>query len=312
MEATQQRFPQTLIEAVRYFTDLDVCVEFVAGLRWTDGPICPDCGNPSPYYLKTRRVWKCKNKTCNRQFSVKVGTIFEDSPIPLDKWLTGIWLIANAKNGISSHEIARSLGITQKSAWFLLHRIRLAMQTGTFEKFSGEVEADETYVGGLARNMHKKRRTRVVQGKPVANKTPVLGMMQREPRRVVAKVLPNTTGPSIHPEIRKQVDEGTNLYTDSHKSYVGLRDDYEHAIIDHAMGYVDGRVSTNGLENFFSLLKRGLHGTYVSVEPWHLSRYVDEQVFRFNEREKDDAGRFVKVLGMIAGRRLTYAEVTGK
>jgi len=148
-----KNLPRTLIEAIRYFSDQDVCVQFVAQLRWPDGPVCPSCGGTEHSYLKTRRVWKCK--ACKRQFSVKVGSVFEDSAIPLDKWLAAMWMIANSKNGVSSHEMARSLGITQKSGWFLLHRVRLAMQTGTFEKLDGEIEVDETFIGGKARNMHK-------------------------------------------------------------------------------------------------------------------------------------------------------------
>jgi len=150
-----ERLPTNLLEAIRYFQDLDVANDFVAALRWPDGPECPTCESTEVGFVKTRRLWKCRNKKCRRQFSVKVGTILEDSPIPLDKWLASVWLIANAKNGISSHVLGRSVGLTQKSAWFVLHRIRLAMQTGDFRKFSGEVEADETYIGGKARNMHR-------------------------------------------------------------------------------------------------------------------------------------------------------------
>lgn len=310
MKTNRRSLPKTLLEAIRYFSDLDVATQFVADLRWPNGFICPECGKKEFSYLTTRRLWKCKG--CKKQTSVKKGTIFEDSPIGLDKWLPAIWLIVNAKNGISSHELGRSLGIHQESAWFVLHRIRLAMQTGTFEKLSGEIEADETFVGGLARNMHKKDRTRKVHGKPVENKTPVLGLMQREPRQVVARVLPDVTGPSIHPQVRKHVAAGSSLYTDSNRSYLGLRNEYQHDIIDHAAGYVRGRISTNGMENFFSLLKRGLHGTYISVEPKHLGAYVDEQVYRFNARKKDDADRFAQVLGRAEGRRLTYKELTAK
>lgn len=149
------KLPGSLVEAVRYFADIEVATEFVANLRWPDGPICPDCGGREHSYLTTRRLWKCKNKSCHRQFSVKVGTIFEDSPIKLDKWLVAMWQAANCKNGVSSHELARTLDVQQKTAWFMLHRIRLAMQSGTIEKyadkFDGAVEVDETYIGGAAR-----------------------------------------------------------------------------------------------------------------------------------------------------------------
>jgi transposase-like protein len=260
-------------------------------------------------YLTTRRIWKCKG--CKKQYSVKLGTIFEDSPLGLDKWLPAVWLAANTKNGISSHELARSLGVTQKSAWFMLHRIRLAMKTGSLLKLSGEVEADETYVGGKARNMHAADRKRkgVVQGS-TSNKTIVFGMRQRD-GEVVATVVEDASRRSLQSEIHHTVRRGSVLYTDAWPGYKGIDQDFAHEVIDHAEKYVDGKVHTNGIENFWALLKRGLAGTYVSVEPFHLFRYLDERVFTYNLREDTDHGRFAAVLGSAAGRRLTYAEVTG-
>jgi transposase-like protein len=306
----QSKKPQTLIEAVRYFSDLDVCTEFVAKLRWPDGPVCPRCGCTEYSYLKTRRVWKCK--ACKRQYSVKVGTIFEDSPLGLDKWLPAIWLVANSKNGISSHELGRSLGITQKSAWFVLHRVRLAMQTESF-LLSGEVEVDETFIGGKARNMHKTVRERkgMSKGGGSIDKTIVLGHLERG-GKVRAEVIPNTKGETLKPRVHDAVKAGSAVYTDQWKGYHGLDALYSHETVDHVERYVDGRVHTNGIENFWSLLKRGLHGTYVSVEPFHLFRYLDERVFTFNQRGYTDYGRFETVLAAINGRRLTYAEVTGQ
>jgi transposase-like protein len=241
---------------------------------------------------------------------VKLGTIFEDSPLGLDKWLPAVWLIANSKNGISSHELARALGTTQKSAWFMLHRIRLAMQTGTFDKLDGEIEVDESFIGGKARNMHPSVRKRKITGTGGTDKCIILGIRQRggETR---AKVVPDTTRRTIHSEVRENVEEGASLYTDTYQSYKGLSGDYSHATVDHAERYVDGQVHTNGLENFWSLLKRGLHGTYVSVEPFHLFRYIDERVFAYNLRELDDYGRFATVLRAVTGRRVTYARLTG-
>jgi transposase-like protein len=303
------RQPKTLIEAVRYFSDLDVCTEFVAKLRWPNGPVCPRCGGTEYSYLTTRRLWKCK--VCKKQYSVKVGTIFEDSPLGFDKWLPAIWLIANSKNGISSHELHRALGITQKSAWFVLHRIRLAMQTGTFEKLSGEVEVDETFVGGKAINMHKAARARKIKGTGTGARTPVLGLIERG-GKVRAEVITDTKGKTLKPRVSKAVERGSAIYTDRHPSYNGLDAEYSHGTVDHAERYVNGRVHTNGIENFWSLLKRGLHGTYVSVDPEHLFRYLDERVFTFNLRDRTDYGRFEAVLGTVAGRRLTYAEVTGQ
>lgn len=301
--------PTTLIEAIRYFSDLDTCNEFVANLRWPNGPVCPRCGSVEHSYISTRRLWKCK--ACKKQYSVKLGTIFEDSPLGLDKWLPAVWLIANSKNGISSHELARALGVTQKSAWFMLHRIRLAMQTKSFLRLSGEVEVDETYIGGKARNMHKKDRERKITGTGSVNKTAVLGMIERG-GNVVATVVPSTSSRELQPEVHHTVRRGSVLYTDAWTAYKGLDEDFEHEVIDHAERYVDGRVHTNTIENFWSLVKRGLHGTYISVEPFHLFRYLDERVFTFNLRDRTDYGRFEAVLSAVSGRRLTYAEVTGQ
>ncbi len=300
--------PSTLLEAIRHFSDLDICTEFVAKLRWPAGPVCPRCGVTEYSYLTTRRVWKCKG--CKKQYSVKLGTIFEDSPLGLDKWLPAVWLIANSKNGISSHELGRALGTTQKSAWFMLHRIRLAMQTGTFNKLDGAVEVDETFIGGKARNMHKDVRKRKITGTGGKDKTVVLGVRQRD-GEMRAAVAANRKRDTLHSYVGEHVELGTAVYTDALESYSGLSHDFEHATVDHAERYVDGQVHTNGVENFWSLLKRGLHGTYVSVEPFHLFRYLDERVFTYNLRERDDYSRFEAILRAVTGRRLTWAEVTG-
>jgi transposase-like protein len=307
---SKKKQPQSLIQAITYFSDLDVCNEFVANLRWPNGPVCPRCGCVEYSYLTTRRLWKCKG--CKKQYSVKLGTIFEDSPLPLSKWLPAVWLIANSKNGINSHELARALGVTQKSAWFMLHRIRLAMQAESFERLSGEVEVDETYIGGKARNMHASERKRrgITKGRP-AHQTAVLGMVERG-GRVKAEVVPNVKASTLRPRVKDSVADGSAVYTDALASYNGLGVRFSHKTIDHAETYVDGRVHTNTIENFWSLVKRGLNGTYVSVEPFHLFRYLDERVFTFNLREGTDYGRFTAVLGAVADRRLTYAEVTGQ
>ncbi len=309
--------PQTLIEAIRYFSDPDVCQDFIVSLRWSDGTVsCPTCGREDVRYIATRRIWECKDKHAKRQFSVKVGTIFEDSPIPLDKWLAAIWIIANAKNGVSSYEMHRSIGVTQKTAWFMLHRIRLAMQSESFDKMDGEIEADETFVGGAARFMHQYR---IDRGKGKARgpigKTAVFGLLERHGpdghSRVRAKVMPNTRRTALIPEVRKNVERGSEVYTDAYRSYILLRGEFQHQVIDHAEKYVEGKVHTNGVENFWSLLKRAIKGTYVSVEPFHLFRYVDEQVLRFNLRKAHDGQRFARVTANIVGKRLTYADLTG-
>jgi transposase-like protein len=307
---TETREPRTLLEAVRSFSDPDVALAFVVGLRWPGGkPVCPRCGAMQHSFLKTRRIWKCK--TCRRQFSVKIGTIFEDSPLGFDVWLPAIWLVANSKNGVSSHEMARSLGITQKSAWFVNHRIRLAMQTGTFTKLDGVVEADETFIGGKARNMHKHVKARKITGTGGKDKTVVAGIMERG-GKVRAAVVPDTKRDTLQAGIRENVEPGAIIYTDAWRGYSGLGADYVHETVDHAEKYVEGKIHINGVETFCSLLKRGLHGTYVHAAPFHLFRYLDERVFTFNERGQDDLGRMLAVVGQIAGRRLTYARLTGK
>ena len=307
--------PRTLIEAIRYFADPDVALRTMVELRWPDGVCCPTCGNREVQFIATRRIWECKAKHPKRQFSAKVGTIFEDSPIDLGKWFAAIWMVANCKNGISSYEMHRALGVTQKTAWFMDHRIRLAMQTGTFTKMSGAVEADETFIGGLAKNMHRHVRERKIKGTGGSGKEAVLGIVERgseeKSSRMKTVHVPNVRRKTLAPEVRAAVEPGATIYTDALKSYLGLGDAYHHQTIDHAMAFVDGNVHTNNVENFWSLLKRTLKGTYVSVDPAHLSRYLDEQAFRFNERKHDDGARFRKVTVSVVGRRLTYAELTG-
>ncbi len=309
--STKQKLPTSLIEAIRYFSDLDICTEYVAKLRWPEGPVCPSCGCMEYSYLSTRRVWKCK--ACKRQYSVKVGTVFEESRLGLDKWLPAVWLAANSKNGISSHELARALGITQKSAWFMLHRIRLAMQAGSIV-LGGEVEADETFIGGKAGNMHKAARERkgVSRKGGFSAKTAVMGIRERGTGRVHAQVVPDVKGDTLKPIVHERVKDGSTVYTDQWNGYTGLDGRYDHETINHLERYVEGRVHTNGIENFWAMLKRGLNGTYVSVDPAHLFRYIDERVFTYNERYLTDLGRFSAVLGAVADRRLTYAEVTGR
>lgn len=304
--------PRTLIEAVRYFSDPDVTLQHMVDLRWPNGVHCPTCGRTDVRFLATRRLWECKEKHARKQFSAKVGTIFEDSALPLDKWFVAIWQIANCKNGISSYELGRSIGVTQKTAWHMNHRIRLAMQLGTFNKMDGEVEADETFVGGLAKNMHPHRREKAITGTGGAGKTVVFGILQRsratKASRVRAGVIANVQRATLHEGIYATVEAGSTLYTDKLRAYRYL-DGYAHAVIDHAVEYVNGRIHTNGIENFWSLLKRSIKGTYISVEPFHLGRYVVEQTFRFNERTDSDGGRFATALRGVIGRKLTYKEL---
>jgi len=314
MENKAMREPKSLQEAIIYFSNPNNCIDYLAIRRWPDGKvICPTCGSAKVKFSEKRRTWTCSTHHPKREFSIKVGTVMEDSAIPLDKWMTATWLVTNCKNGISSYEIARDVKVTQKSAWFMLHRIRLAMQDDFFgSKLNGEVEVDETFIGGKARNMHLSERKRRITGTGGADKTIVFGMLERG-GRVRAKVMPNRKLETVQPEIKQHVQAGTALYSDEWVAYRGLETDYAHQVIDHAVQYVDGRVHTNGMENFWSLLKRGISGTYVSVEPFHLFRYLDEQMFRFNNRkELDDKGRFDLAVSQIIGKRLTFAELTGK
>jgi transposase-like protein len=303
------KVPATLMEAIQYFADPLTCIQFFAGLRWDDGAaVCPRCESKRVSFLSTRLMWKCLE--CKKQFSIKVGTIFEDSPIGLDKWLCAMFLIANCKNGVSSYEIARDVHVTQRSAWFMLQRIRHAMHTGTFNKLSGQIEADETFIGGKARNMHSDKRAAKITGRGPKDKTIVAGILERG-GNVHAVVVPNRKKGALQSEIREHVLAGSALFTDALKSYEGL-DEFQHEVVDHAVEYVRGEVHTNGMENFWSLLKRGLNGTYVSVEPFHLFRYLDEQAFRFNKRHTTDADRFVQLCSSVAGKRLTWDNLTGK
>ena len=311
--------PKTLQDAIRYYSDLDTCQRTLADARWPDGVECPTCGRKDVTYLANQRRWQCKTQHPKRQFSVKVGSIFEDSPIGLDKWFTAIWLIASAKNGISSYELHRSIGVTQKTAWFMLQRIRLAMQTKTFNKIDGDVEVDETYIGGKARNMHASKRKELFGGshrRAYMGKVAVLGLLDRHGNdgtsQIRTAIVNGRKKGHLQPVIREHVDAGATLHTDAHFSYQELGRDYVHNVIDHAEAYVDGQVHTNGLENFWSLLKRAIKGTYVSVEAFHLFRYLDEQTFRFNSRKATDAARFADLLTKLAGKRLTYASLTGE
>jgi transposase-like protein len=312
--------PKTLQEAVVYFSNPDNCLSYLVARRWPDGVICPACGRDDVAYLAKQRKWQCKSAHAKRQFTVKVGTIFEDSPLGLDKWLVAVWMITSCKNGASSYEVHRAIGVTQKTAWFMVHRIRLAMQTGSFmKKMGGEVEVDETYIGGKARNMHRsalaKRVAEFATPRTGRNQTTgkvaVMGLLERQ-GEVRTMVIANNKRAALHGEVTKHVERGSTVYSDALRSYNQLDQEYIHNVINHAVEYVRGNVHTNGIENFWSLLKRTIKGTYVSVEPFHLFRYLDEQSFRFNTRKSGDGERFRKALEQIVGKRLTYAEVTGK
>jgi transposase-like protein len=316
--------PKTLQKAIQFFGEFENCRQFMISVRWLDGKVrCPYCASEKVTYLEKARLYRCYGDHPKQKFSLKVGTVFEDSPIPLEKWLPAVWLMVNCKNGISSYELHRALGVTQKSAWFMLHRIRLAIQSKSFVKLGGPdsppIEVDETFIGGKARNMHKSKRERLTRNGGMqggSGKAVVMGMLVRG-GQVRAQVIPHRKHSIPENIVRELVEPGTEVHTDEFVGYYNLKDGYVHRVINHLEGYVKENVHTNGIENFWSLLKRGIGGTYVAVEPFHLFRYVDEQAFRYNNRATrdnplTDADRFHYALSQIVGKRLTFAEVTGK
>lgn len=307
--------PDTLQDAIEYFASPDNCREYLVAHRWPEGVTCPRCGSKNVLFQAKYNRWQCGSKHDLRQFTSKTGTIFEDSPLALSKWLLAMWQVVNCKNGVSSYEIARATGVTQKSAWFMDHRIRVALGMATPDKFTGHVEADETFIGQKSRNMHRDVRARKITGTGGKDKTAVMGILERGKggghSKIHTTVIPSRKKKALQAEVRKHVEAGSALYTDSLKSYEGLTE-FEHGVVDHAVKYVDGQVHTNGCENFWSCLKRTLNGTYISVEPFHLFRYLDEQTFRFNNRKITDGERFSVAISGIVGKRLTFDQLTGK
>ncbi len=317
---------KTLQQAIQHFADGENCRKFMVFMRWPDGtPKCPYCGATKLTWLAKAKVYQCYGDHKRKKFSLKVGTVLEDSPIGLEKWLPAMWLLCNSKNGISSYELHRSLGVTQKTAWFMLHRIRMALAQGFNSKMGGPesapVEVDETVIGGKVRNMHRSRVRERFKGMatgPLTGKAIVMGMRDRETRQVRAKVIPNANRKTLQNEILANVQKNSKVYTDQWPGYYNLaQKEFIHETVNHMEEYVRGQVHTQGIENFWSLLKRGLSGTYVAVEPFHLDRYVTEQVFRYNNRATKgnpltDADRFTLAVSQISGKRLTYAELTGK
>ena len=301
--------PKNLIDAVRYFSDLKICNAYMRRVKWPDGKVvCPKCAGENIGEISTRSLLKCRD--CGKQFSFKVGTIFEDSPLGLDKWFVAVWSVANCKNGISSHELGRALGVGQKTAWFMLHRIREAMRTSTFAKLRGTVEVDETYIGGEAKNMHAHIRDRKIRGRGAVGKRCVQAMLERG-GEIRANMVDGTDAITLAGAVRHNVEQAATVYTDAHPSYADLWLRYQHEAVDHATEYVRGQIHTNGVENFWTLFKLTIKGTYVSIAPFHLQRYVDEQVFQFNARKTDDAARFSHVLASVPGKRLTWRELCG-
>jgi transposase-like protein len=311
------KHPKTLLAAIRYFSNQQIAHDFFASMRWPNGPVCPRCASTEVTYQPKYRRFQCKHGHDGRQFTVKTGSVMEDSPLGLDKWALALWMEVNCKNSISSYELHRAAGITQKSAWFLLHRLRFAIKNNSFEKIGGKgeiVEADETFVGGLSRNMHKSKRAKL-RGTGAVDKTPVMGLLARHtedsPSYIRAKVLPNVQRATLHDVIHKNVEPGSQVFTDAWKAYKQMDPKFFHDFVDHAEAYVKGAVHTNGLENFWSLFKRCIKGTHVSIEPFHLEAYVDSEAFRFNNRKLHDGQRFTLAAKGLHGKRLTYKALIG-
>jgi transposase-like protein len=316
--------PKTLQAAIEFFADAENCRQYMIARRWADGVVrCPRCNSDKVKYSAKYDRWQCGSHHERRQFTLKTGTIFEDSPLPLKHWLTAMWMLVNCKNGVSSWEIHRAIGVTQKSAWFMLHRLREVLQPGSADTKlgggNGGCEVDETFVGPNPKNMHRERRVRYNKQRYDlgTGRTIVMGILDRDARQIRAKIMPNTKRDTLQNEILNNVSKGSSVFTDSAVAYDKLSDEYIHQVVNHAVEYVRGNVHTNGLENFWSLLKRTLRGTYVAIEPFHLDRYLGEQVYRYNNRAtKDnplnDNDRFVAALTQVVGQRLTYKELTGK
>jgi transposase-like protein len=305
-----QKLPTTLQEAIRFFADPQRCQDLLSSMRWPQGPVCPKCNSLRQGFLKSHNVYQCKD--CRKQYTAKLGTIFEDSALPLDKWFCALWMLTNAKNGISSYEVHRALKVTQKTAWFMLHRLRLALQKGSIDrKLMGDVEVDETYIGGQARNMHHDKQLKMKRTEGFFRKAVVIGMLERK-GEVRTAVLNRASTKLIEKAVKENVVPGSSLYSDQANAYVKVGKEYAHQVINHAETYVQGNVHTNCIENYWSLLKRGIKGTYVSVEPFHLFRYLDEQSFRFNARKDNDQGRFMLALSQISGKRVEYKTLIGQ
>lgn len=304
-------------EEVPHYSDPDVCHELMLSIKWPTGKIsCPHCGAKGDRIgqVKTRRLIRCKD--CRKQISVKVDTIFEDSPLPLQKWFVAIWCVANCKNGISSHELGRAIGVRQATAWFMLGRIRKAMEAGNFTKQDGDHEADTTYIGGKAANMHKGVREKKITGRGAANKTAVHGVLKRTDGEnhstVRTSVITSESAEKLMADVRRHVKRGCRIFTDEAAAYGDLALTHIHRAIDHSKCYAIGQIHVNGMENFWSLLKRTLGGTYVSIAPFHLYRYVVEQTWRYNNRQNDDGTRFQRALGCVVGKKLTYRLLTNQ
>jgi transposase-like protein len=327
---------KSLIQVLDFFKEEATCNSYLAATRWGDQPACPHCGNVGAYV--TNRGFKCKSKECGKKFTVTTGTIFENTKISLRLWFAAMYLCTAHKKGISSLQLSRDLNITQKTAWFLLHRIREMLANNEAEQFSGQVEVDETFVGGKNKNRHANKKIEGSQGRSAADKTPVVGIAQKQivelverdhkvisGKRVIekiikqhskvsVKVVKNTDAETLQSFMVDHVATGSKVVTDSYRSYIGLDASFQHVAIKHTEGnYITiGEDHTNTIEGFWSLLKRGIVGIYHNVSPKHLHRYCNEFGFRYNSREFTDPNRFVNSFSQVNNVRLTYKNLIGK
>ena len=300
---------KNLIEVTQYFSDNQKCIDYLTQIRWKGNVTCAHCGHEKVYELKgANKRYKCAS--CRKQFSATKGTIFESSPIPLQKWFIATYLLLSHKKGISSCQLSKDISVTQRTAWFMLHRIRFAVQTQSFEMpATSIVEADETYVGGKSKNKHAAQRTKGSQGRSTKDKTPVFGLVERN-GRVIAMKVPNTQKDTIHPIIEKHVATGAKVMTDEWRAYQGLDTRFNHAIVKHGEGiYVVGDAHTNTIEGFWSHFKRSIFGCYHQVNAKHLDSYIDESEYRYNTKDLLDYERFENVIS-LSDKRLTYARLT--
>ncbi len=297
---------KSVIQLLDYFKEEKTCIEYYEKLRWNGKPVCPHCGAESPY--KTNRGYKCSSKECHKKFTVKVGTIFENSKIPFRVWFAAIYLATTSKKGISSVQLSTQLDITQKTAWFVLHRVREMLKVSAPEMLGGMVEADETYIGGKEGNKHYSKRLLPDGTLKPENKKIVLGLIERN-GKVILKYIPRATASNMVPYIEKHVTLGSTVYTDEAGAYNSLGSKYTHGTVTHSVRiYVDGNIHTNTIENFWSVLKRGLYGIYHSVSEKHLERYLHEFSSRFNERHAGSEEKFNKFLTQ-SEKRLTYQKL---
>ncbi len=294
---------RNLIELQTYFKDEETCWNYLENLRWNDKVVCPFCNNEGHYHFKNSHTYKCKS--CKKKFNAKVGTIFENSKIPLSKWFVAIYIATSHKKGISSLQLSRDIGVTQKTAWFILHRIREMLQVKAPKMLNSMVEIDETYVGGKSTNRHKHKRK---NQRGYTNKTMVFALLERN-GQVITKVVPKNDGNTLTPIIRENVDRSNTLVTDGFQAYKYLKEEYSHIIVNHLEDeWTNGIYHTNTVEGFFAILKRGIYGIYHFVSPKHLQKYCNEFSFRYNTRKIKEAERFNYSLS-VCDRRLKYKDL---